>query len=173
MSVPAKQATSVMTRRRFLVRCAAVGAGVSLAGLTGCNNGFDPKDPWKLWIAKTLQGTVQSTVGTYPIIGAHVYFRAGLKLNEYALLGTTTTGNSGNYEMVAADHPSADAGFWRFIIDSSFFHSSSDDITIYCQLEASLENRQVINDFTLLRRPQKILPPDNGAFHLIQNLWMD
>jgi hypothetical protein len=115
---------------------------------------------------------VQTSFGSYPVVNATVRFWAGLKPNQYALLGTTHTGVSGAYSMSAEEHPSADAGFWRFIIDHSFFRVSSDDVPVYCRVEALVEGRLDSVEFTLLRKPQKTLPPDSEAFHLVQNIRM-
>jgi hypothetical protein len=171
MTVLAPGHASPLTRRRFLARCAAFGAGASLAGLWGCSNEFEPEETWKLWVAKSLQGTVLTAVGSNPVIGAIVNFRAGLKLNQYALLGSKVTGIGGRYEMSAEEHPSADAGYWRFVIDHSFFRVSSDDVPVYCQVTVSAPGfDEEVRDFILNRKPQKTLPPESEAFHLIQNI---
>jgi hypothetical protein len=161
--------STVITRRRFLIRCAALGAGVSLAGLPGCSNEFEPEETWKLWLAKTLRGVVLSSSGT-PMVDARVEFLAGLDPNQQALLGITHSGIGGKYAMSAEDHPSADAGFWRFIIDHSFFRTTSDDVSVYCKVTATFQGNQDEVEFTLLRKPQKTLPPDSEAFHQIRNV---
>jgi hypothetical protein len=164
--------SSVITRRRFLIRCTALGAGLSLAGLAGCSDGFEPKETWKLWVAKTLRGVVQSSEESLPLVDARVEFLAGLKLNEYALLGVTRTGIGGLYTMSAAENPSADAGFWRFIIDHSFFRTTSDDVPVYCKVVATYYGRQQELPFILPRKPQKSLPPESEAFYLTRNVRM-
>ena len=165
-----KNKSSLIGRRRFLGVCASSLAALSLPVVPGCSDDFESKDPWKLWLAQSLRGQVRTLNPSLPVPGTEVTFRCGLKVNEYVQLGVTTTGPSGDYFMLAENHPGADAGFWRFIIDGDEFQNSDDDVPVYCLVDFKKTGFEIkTNEFVLLRKPQKSLPPVSETFHLVQH----
>lgn len=166
-----KDSSFLIGRRRFLGVCASSMAALALPSLPGCGDDLRPGDPWKLWIAQTLRGKVTTLIPSgLAVPGTEVTFRCGLKLNEYALFGIATTGSSGDYYMLAEDHPGADAGYWRFIIDDSHFQNSDDDVPVYCQFEFKKTGfSPKVYQKILWRKPQKSLPPTSESFHLVQH----